>query len=103
MYTQLKNGEWNEMILFGEKFQLRLSVEEEGKWTWRECYEVNYLTDGLLATWMTIVFPACLFDNFLWKLKIKYGHLMTMEQQKKRGGRWIIYQELNCKDLLHKR
>ena len=53
MYTQLINGKWNEMILFREKFQLRLSVEEEGEWTWRECYEVNCLTDSLPATWMT--------------------------------------------------
>ena len=67
-----------------------------------ECYNVNCLTDGVLTTWMAIVFPACLFDNFLWKLKIKYGHLIVIERQKKRGGRLIIYQELNCKDLLHK-
>jgi len=45
---------------------------------------VKCLTDGTPNTWILILFPASLFDNFLWKYVANYGHLIVHWSSKRR-------------------
>jgi len=65
---------------------------------------VTCLTDGTPNTWILILFPACLFDNFLWKYVENYGHLIvqsTKEEERKR--RFIPGTELQRSGFENKR